>query len=343
MYTLISDLHYHNWSAFSTTLPSGINSRLQIIMDETLRAAKHAKDSGSNHLLLAGDTFHVRGKLAPSVYNPILGMFKYITEEMGVKVYAIPGNHDLESETSDSLGNGADGLHTVGVVMINQITFISDLRVVMIPYIKDMDDLKKAITDNANPGCDLIIHAPVDGVIPGLPDHGLTAEWLGDQGYKRVFSGHYHNHVDFGNGVYSIGATTHQTWGDTNSRAGFLAVTGGVEYHASHAPEFFTLNEETDPEEVPLLVDGNYVRVTMQIDKESQVEEMRQFLMDSGALGVVINRLKKTSTVGRTGATVKSGASLFESLGEFIKAKKHKREGDLTKLCAEILNEAEMV
>ena len=340
MYTLISDMHYHNWSSFSTTLNTGVNSRLQIIIDETLRAAQSAKDNGGS-LILAGDTFHVRGKLAPSVYNPVLAMFKHITSVMGVSVYAIPGNHDLESDTSDELGNGADGLHTVGVTMINVVSSIPDLGLVMIPYIKDIEELKKTITNHADPSLDLVIHAPVDGVIFGLPDHGLTDGWLADQGYRRVFSGHYHNHVDFGNGVYSIGATTHQTWGDTNSKAGFLTVTDeAVAYNASRAPEFFTLTDDVDPDEIPLLVDGNYVRVTMQVDKESQVMEMREFLTSNGALGVVINRLKKATTVSRTGATVKSGASLVESLGEFIKAKKYKKEAELMRLCAEMLNEA---
>lgn len=35
LYALISDQHYHNWSAFSTTDVNGMNSRLRIQLDAT--------------------------------------------------------------------------------------------------------------------------------------------------------------------------------------------------------------------------------------------------------------------------------------------------------------------
>ncbi len=39
-YAVISDTHNHNWSAFSETTPENVNSRLQIILNETMRAAE---------------------------------------------------------------------------------------------------------------------------------------------------------------------------------------------------------------------------------------------------------------------------------------------------------------
>ena len=43
---------------------------------------------------------------------------------MGLTVYAIPGNHDLESKDATALTNGADALSAVGVNMINKSTEI---------------------------------------------------------------------------------------------------------------------------------------------------------------------------------------------------------------------------
>ena len=347
MYELGSDLHLHNWSAFSSINKDGVNSRLQIIISELIRAGTKASKTKHPCLMLAGDIFHVRGSIAPSVLNPVLAAFDHIVNELGVVVYAIPGNHDLESKDTTALTNGADALKTVGVNMINEPKLVvtpSGQKVVMVPWVNDLSHLKsilETLSPVAKSETDLIIHAPVDGVILGLPDHGLTPEYLGDLGFNRVFSGHYHNHVDFGNKVYSIGATTHQTWGDTHSKAGWLSVNDEVTYQASHAPSFYTLEAGTSLTEIPLLVDGNYVRVSMEIQEESQVGEMRYFLMDCGAKGVLINRLRKSSSVSRTGATVKSGSSLIESMGQFIKAKKFPRESELTKLCSDILNDAE--
>ncbi|NQZ54725.1 MAG: metallophosphoesterase [Piscirickettsiaceae bacterium] len=350
MYALLSDLHLHKWSAFSHTNEDGINSRLQIIIDEVWRAAYELKKHGGHKLLLGGDIFHVRGKISPTVLNPVLDCFEKLINE-GYEILAISGNHDLESNNAETLSSSISALSKVGVQVFNEprLHDQGDERVAFIPYIDDIEQLKTAILEvfisaacEENP-TDLIIHAPVDGVIKGLPDHGLDPEWLGKVGFRRVFAGHYHNHVEFGNGVYSIGATTHQTWGDTDSKAGFLLVGDDVTYRASNAPRFYTLDEDTDQEDVPLLVDGNYVRVTMEVEKESDVSAMRDFLTESGALGVTINKLKKSASVSRTGATVSSGASVESSVGEFIKAAKYDNQKELVKLCADILSEVEEV
>ena len=59
-YLLMSDLHFHNWSAFSTTNGNGVNSRLQIIMHEILRAIDvHEARGGDKVLVVAGDVFHL--------------------------------------------------------------------------------------------------------------------------------------------------------------------------------------------------------------------------------------------------------------------------------------------
>ena len=165
---------------------------------------------------------------------------------------------------------------------------------------------------------DMVIHAPIDGVITGLPNHGLTAEWLGDLGFRRVFAGHYHNHKDFGNGVYSIGAIAHHTWSDPGSKAGFLSVTDEeVKWMKSHAPEFVDIDASMEPEEIALLADQNYVRAKIDKTKPAEVEELRKWLMSCGAKGVIINTVR-TPTHSRSTSTVKAGASIETSINEFI-------------------------
>lgn len=348
MYTLMSDLHFHNWSAFATPNRDGINSRLQITIDEFHRAAEVTRENGSTTMVIAGDVFHVRGTTSHSVLNPVIRAFDYEIETAGMTIYAIPGNHDLESKDSKWLTNGIEALDTVGVIIANSITYHETNegdRILLVPWHETIDALKLELEEwvKENTGIlktDLIIHAPVDGVIYGLPDHGLTPDYLSGLGFKNVFSGHYHNHVDFKNAVYSIGATTHQTWSDTYSKAGFLTVNNcKVKYNASHAPLFYTLDAE-DKDDIMLKVDGNYVRVTMETDEAADVNIMRKLLTDSGALGVVCNQVKKSASVSRTGSTTKSGASLLETIGEYIKEGEFPREGELTLLCSNIMTKA---
>lgn len=350
-YGLISDTHQHNWSAFSHVDSDNVNSRNRIILDETLRAAKTAKAAGYSTIVHAGDLFHVRGSVAPSVLNPTLDTYRQI-RDMGIQVRMIPGNHDMEAKDSGSMTNAIEALRGVGVDVIHGTNIIAEDNLVLIPWHSTINGLREAIekavdtileSGESHEYYDLIIHAPVDGVIMNIPDHGLSPVELATYGFNRVFSGHYHNHVDFGNGVYSIGATTHQTWNDVDSKAGFLLVGNDVEHHTSLAPSFVDLDPDLSDDEVPDYVNGNYIRAYIEIEKESEVKTLRAFLMKCGAAGVVINAVKKTATTSRTGSTANSGKSIQSSIADFITDKKYKRQKDLNLLCAEINAEAEEV
>lgn len=339
-YLILSDIHFNNWSAFSKTNEDGINSRLQIQIDEIKRAVRVLKEAGGDTILNAGDTFHVRGRVDTTVLNPVMDLFKWISKS-GVKIYSIPGNHDLAGKESDVIGNAANSLSGDRSIMADYITMVAD-RVIMFPWRYSVDELRSDLESRADQRYTAIIHAPVNGVIMNIPDHGLDAEYLGNLGYKRVFSGHYHNHVDFGNGVYSIGATTHQTWSDVGSKAGFLLVSDEeVRFMASHAPRFIDITSDMDDDEIPLLCDGNYVRAKLNVSKDSEVEDFRQWLMDCGAAGVSIHPVRDLGNVTRSGSTVESGASIQSSVAEFIKHKGYEDQSNLSAVCLAILSESE--
>lgn len=324
-YGLIADVHCHNWSAFSTITEGGTNSRLQIILDEVFRCAHEVRAAGGHNLFIAGDLFHVRGSIAPSVLNPVLDLFKEL-EEMDLTVTILAGNHDLEGKEADRLSSAITALETDSVEIHNAPQY--GMGVALIPWIEDINALKVALTaacdnyaDADRAEVDLILHAPIDNVIPGLPAHGLTAEYLAGLGFRRVFAGHYHNHKNFGNGVYSIGAIAHHTWSDVGSKAGFLIVTDDeVKWHASHAPEFIDITADMERSDVEILAEGNYVRAKIRAAKNSDIETARKWLLDNGAKGVVIQPVREAARV-RSGVTVKTGASIETSIGEFIKSR----------------------
>lgn len=353
-YGIISDTHNHGWSAFASVNERGVNTRLQQTLDETYRAGMAVLEAGGDTLYHGGDLFHVRGSIAPSVLNPTKDLYRSLIAK-GLKIVLLTGNHDLEGRDTSRIGSAVTALEDVGCQVVSTLAsglMVRD-KVVLIPWIQDVEELKRAIQEAAAADpvgvadCDLIIHAPVDGVIPGLPDHGLSYKWLGEQGFRRVFSGHYHHHKDFGNGVYSIGALTHQNWGDIGSKAGFLLVSdAGVKYCASRAPSFVEINGSTDPDEIPLIVDGAYVRAKLNTSKQHEIEAMRQHLTNCGALGVVILSQKEAPTAGtRTGAaaaTVKAGASIETSVADFIKAGSFANPERVTTAALAVLAEARM-
>jgi len=333
-YGLLSDTHCHNWSAFAQTDDDLINTRLVMILDEIERCAIETKKAGGNTVYHGGDLFHVRGSIEPSVLNPTRARFEHIYRQHGVKFRLLPGNHDLEHKHSNAVGNSVEAMRGEWVEVNHGPTFYPEHPVTatlegvqMVPWVERVQDFKDNIeTWGLDRACrakrDLIIHAPIDGVIEGLPDHGLTGEWLAELGFKRVFSGHYHNHKEIIPGkVWSIGALTHQTWGDVGSKAGFLIVSdAGVKWHSTHAPQFVDIDASMDPSEVSLRCDGNYVRVKVQNAKPSEVSAIRDGLMKHGALGVNVNVVKVPVTGRPTVSTVKAGASVEVQVTDYIKS-----------------------
>lgn len=323
---IASDLHFHAWSAFSTTNADGINSRLQYTLDDLEATARRIGKSG--RLYLAGDLFHVRGSLAPSVLNAVIDRFQHIRSTYETDIRVIPGNHDLESKDSRRLTNACQALEQVGCRICTEPTFFEDDSLVMVPWMATLDEVRQALRDARNQydAKRAIIHAPVNGVLMGIPDHGLDAAELEKYGYERIFAGHFHNHKVLGDGtVISIGALNHQTWGDVGTLAGAIVLQDdwtGAEHIASTAPEFIDFDLSWTPVEIESCCEGNYVRVKLASATELEIQQIRQGIIDAGALGVVVHAKPETTLVSRTNSTVKAGASISQSIQDWIAAAK---------------------
>lgn len=339
-YGLCADCHFHNWSFASHTNENGINNRLQYLLDDLYRCAIETVDRGGSAMVIAGDLFHVRGSVAPSVLNPTKATIERILKDFsGITLYVLAGNHDMEFRDSSEVGNSVQALAGPRVIVINKTRYVPELRAFLVPWIDDMAELKSVIGHEIpmeyhdlmkdGEGCDLILHAPIDGVIGGLPPHGLTPEWLGGLGYRRVFAGHYHNHKDLGHGVFSIGALAHHTWNDVNTDAGYLLVGDDVEFRASHAPKFFDVKAEDFDDEVTMAmtIANTYCRVKLPKTRAWEQEEIRAGLMKMGARAVTFNVVKervpeREGSEGSTvSASVAAGASIETSVAEFIASK----------------------
>jgi energy-converting hydrogenase Eha subunit E len=310
---VLSDQHCHSWSAFSTVGPDGVNSRLRIILDEILRAAKMLLKEGGSTMILCGDLFHVRGSVRPSVMNPVQATFAEIAA-MGITVIALAGNHDLEDADANELGNAMQSLGQIaGFHPVTSPTMRGHRA--FLPWYAKLDDLREQMAKYGHKDRDCFIHAPVNGVIKGLPDIGLTPQEIATFGFNRVFVGHFHNHVYFPGNIWSVGATTHQTWSDPDTLAGFMMVYDDhVEHHLSHAPSFVDLKDPADI--TPIVIKGNYVRLKLVDVTEAEIKSFREELIDMGALGVQLLATKKTEAT--RAATITSGATLEASVNEYI-------------------------
>lgn len=323
-YLLLSDIHAHLWSTFDQKTAEG-SARLQIILDEIQRAADELQRAGGEMIVIAGDIFHVRGKIEPSVFNPVARLFQELINT-GFTITAIPGNHDLESRDTTEIGNAFQSFNSmIGFDAVTQrkaISIDSDNWIAFVPWQSTLDalraEVKKFPTDRVN--VDLVIHAGIDGVIAGMPEHGLSSAEVASWGFKRVFAGHYHNHKVMEDGkVISIGATTHQTWGDIGSKAGYLLVyPDRIQYCASRAPSFVEVDETTDKDDLFSLVNGNYVRIRGLKLTDDEVKAWRKLLVEEyGARGVIFQVTREKVSVRAT-PVVSKALSLDASIAAYV-------------------------
>lgn len=352
-YLILSDIHLHQWTAFATIGIDGVSSRLQQILDAIREAAWSLRAAGGDHIFLAGDIFHKRGSIEPAVLNTTMDVFKQLVDE-GFIIYGLPGNHDMTANDSQRVGNAVTALESVGVQIAHAPMVVSlseDHKVVLFPWystvsalIGAMTDLREdlvedTIVDDCEPFLDAIIHAPIDGVLPHLPTHGLTAGALNSTGFNRVFSGHYHNHKAMGDDVYSIGALVHHCWGDIDSRAGWMIVDRDeVWQHQSSHPKFVELTGDETDDEAEAKCCGNYVRVRVEIEKDSELKEIRDGVMKMGALGCVVLPQRK-SVVARAGV-VTSASSVSVEAGIKSYLDKKSASAAVHALALDILSEA---
>lgn len=331
-YAILSDIHAHSFTLFSKTNADGVNSRLGITLAEMLRAAKALQAAGGSRMIIAGDILHTRGQIDPEVLNPLRATIEQILA-MGIDIDAIPGNHDLKSSETQELSSSIQNLAQIspsgGVLTVHnemEVVFDADYNTAFVPWHNTkeglLEDLKKVVgvVGNTIGKTDVFIHAGIDGVLSGMPAHGLTHTELGAFGFRRVFAGHYHNHKDFGNGVVSIGATTHHNWGDVGTRAGFLLVNetdGSFAFNRSEAPHFIDISG-MQPDDIAMVTPGNYCRVRGSAMTADEIKDLRQLLHDMGALGTSIEVPRANTALRTTKPT--SGMTIAQSIESFIKA-----------------------
>jgi DNA repair exonuclease SbcCD nuclease subunit len=313
-YGIISDVHCHNWSAYSFPTSRGLNSRLQQTLDAIEEAGEAVLKAGGKDLVITGDLFHTRGVVRPSVFNPTLELFRNLIAK-GLRVWAIDGNHDMEGKVAASLQSAMYGLDALEGFTVFYEPTIVDEQFLFIPY-DDNPELTHNLTTKGStliPNLTIFCHVGLSGVLPGNMGHVLNAEDLLELDIKYAFCGHFHNHVSFDSRVYSVGALTHQTWSDAGSLAGYLIVhEDRVEQFETKAPQFQDYLTGFD-------VRNNYIRLKGIELTEEEAEAFVKELKAEGALAVLDQSTRPTIAVKDHLKVVKVDLGINTALETFCK------------------------
>lgn len=289
-YAIISDVHLHSWSQFSSIGADGVNSRLQDILNAIEEACTRLESMGGNDLIITGDLFHTRGIIKPSVLNPTIALFKKLTSK-GFRIHAIPGNHDLEGKNSDKLGNALIALSNIPDFYVHSEPTYYECKYsstdyqnfYFIPWFEDSKKVLEYIKSIKSKNATVFCHVGLSGVIKSHIGNTINSGEILKEGLKYVFCGHFHNHVGFDSRVYSVGALTHQTWSDVGSLAGYIIVDQDkVEQYESKAPIFIDYGDDDI-----YTVRDKFLRIKDVTLTEEELKKIKDFHKSNGGKGLL--------------------------------------------------------
>jgi DNA repair exonuclease SbcCD nuclease subunit len=297
-FLLISDSHFHAYKSHASILEDGSNSRFIDIKQAWEEAVKDGWGKGCECLLFSGDMFHTRGVLKPSVFNEVFKLMAWTAERM--RIILVAGNHDMEAfqgghtaiDTFDGLANG-----NIDVIKAPCCTMVGDIKVGGIPYIHDIDEFKRVFVafSNENTPDITLIHQGVDGFGPaGMPDCGITVNFLQENNGGMIVAGHYHDPKVEGR-VVMCGAPCQHSFSDEGSERGYWIYdteTSKRQFYPLYiTPEFITLD---GTEKKPDIAKGSIIRIKTSDAKVG--EKMKEKCIKAGVGSAVVVLERKFAT-----------------------------------------------
>ena len=350
-----SHVHPHRFGA-TVDEATGRQSRLQDGIDALDMTAQAAIDHKADLRVFCGDMFHTRGKLAPSILNPVIEHYRKPSRPFHDEL--IVGNHDMEHRV--------EGEHALKALAGERVTvrdghgyqagvYINahgpSLGVGWVAYEPDIKALKdkvkqvaaQARLDTKSTWKLLMIHHGVDGAMDGIPDMGFGPRDLPHEDFTVILCGDYHTHKELVAGkAWMIGAPLQHTFGDAGQKRGYMVIdlaagTANL-VENTNAPKFVTWAKG----EAPLtkaIIEGNFVRIRH--DDEKELDAIEVAVLTAGAKAVQKELVKDWAAVTRSDVSLSMTTSqMFKTWIADQELPAGVDPDELVKLNDEILEEA---
>lgn len=309
-----SDLHVHTHRFGASVDPeTGRHSRLQHCLDVLENTHLTCVEEEIPFRFFCGDMFHVRGKLSPSIINPV---FEHFSQDKPYRDILLVGNHDMEHRSEGEhalklLSPFATVLEDHGCLTITD-ALRGSFVLGWVAYEPDVKELKRKVEAVAAMRSahqkDLksifLLHHGVDGAMDGIPDMGFGPTNLPHEEFDVILCGDYHQHKELIPGkAWMIGAPLQHTFGDVGQRRGWMQfdLVEGTHVHVQNdaVPKFVSWDEgagafaaTTTPD-----MDGNFVRIRHS-DAE-MLSKREDIARKNGAIAVQSELLRKHQKVER--------------------------------------------
>lgn len=207
---ITGDVHLNEWDEFSTILPNGVNSRLQVGLD----ALKQITEAAAGQtLVVAGDLFHTREEVSVQVLFRAGEAIKYASQ-ICERVILLVGNHD--QHLKDGRVHSLKTFEAANVSVIDQPTVMDIGRsVLFMPYMADYQEFSEAYSGLSALAPMSILHADIMDFEMNsgfVSTRGITPRFCLEAGNPKsalrlCISGHYHKPQKLeGFEVYYVGS-----------------------------------------------------------------------------------------------------------------------------------------
>lgn len=217
-------------------------SKIEILFKEVLMEAESTK-----YLFILGDIFHSR--IAQRI--EVLNSFKRMLDEAyhkGVKVIAIPGNHDKTNYDSDESFLDSFEYHPA-LDLITQPSYrnVNGVDCYFIPFFKEelwfdlFKEFNESIQLNEAPKF-LFTHIAVNGSVNNdgsVVRTGLNLSLF--EKFDAIFSGHYHNHQVIGKFVHLPSICQDNFGEDINKGCTIVSTDGSFEIKRLNFDTYHTI------------------------------------------------------------------------------------------------------
>ena len=269
-----TDLHLDNWSAFSTTVSGGYNSRfmqqLNTLENILQYAAKHkcrivfGGDLFNRRLLIPSDVMHMTYKLL-SVYN-------------SQPIYFVIGNHDIYDWNSEnnSLAVLSEMQHVYVIDEPTSVYTADNVHLSLVPHGALLPTSSASLRSEVQNYYEILVtHYGVNEARLGPKDFkmkdDLTVKQLKELNYDLILLGHIHKPQTLADNIIVMGSLMGHSFHETDEEKYFYIFdtkTRELEAIKSGAPQFLTIDVKTKAQLKKLeLSDKNYYRLNIQTSK----------------------------------------------------------------------------
>lgn len=245
-----ADVHAHIYREFNKTTDLTGSSRLDQVVNVLRQIKKECLQRGIKHLAIAGDLFHVRGKVATVVFNSIYDEIKTFYED-GIEVLMIPGNHD-DNDNSDLPKHSLHAFKDIeGVKVVDTLSVVEfgGQKIACCRYSKNTKMIVDFINSIEDEDVTLLGHLGLSGAFVGKGSYPMQDAFrpsdLRPGFFKFIALGHFHKmqYIEGRNNFFYTGSPLQHSFNDEGAECGFHILdydTDSSEFIPLDSPKFTT-------------------------------------------------------------------------------------------------------